>query len=151
MASQVEASLLMWGLFWKVGLLVQSCLYHFYRQKGYGSKVFSKNGQFSIDVPPRYSSRWFQGITILGFCFARGKGLAGLKLLASLDAYQITNYQFLQKFIFSFAWFLKNSRNDFWIRNFKANCLSRRDQKVSLIFQNRAPWGTMFFFIQMIP
>ena len=26
-----------------------------------------------------------------------------------------------------------------------ANCLSKRDQKVSLIFQNRAPWGPKTF------
>ena len=36
---------------------------------------------------------------ILGFYFAHGKGLTGLKLLVSLDAYQITKYQFFQKLV----------------------------------------------------
>ena len=53
---------------------------------------------------------------------------------------------FFKNSSFFVAWFSKNSRNDFWIRNFKANCLSRHDQKVYSIFQNRAPWGTTFLF-----
>ena len=55
-------------------------------------------------------------------------------------------FSFFQKLIIFVAWFSKNSRNDFWIRNFKANWLSRHDQKVYSIFQNRAPWGTTFLF-----
>ena len=57
------------------------------------------------------NQRWFQGIAVLRFCSARGKGLAGLKLLASLDAYQITKCQFFYKnSSFFVAWFPKNSR-----------------------------------------
>ena len=47
----------------------------------------------------RHQSRWFQSITILGFCFAHWKGFDRLEAVASLDAYQITNYQFLSKLI----------------------------------------------------
>ena len=59
----------------------------------------------------RHQSGWFQNITILGTCvFGPWKGFGSLEAVASLDTYQITNYQFLQKFIFSFAWLPKNLR-----------------------------------------
>ena len=56
---------------------------------------------------------------------------------------------FLQNSSFFVAWFSKNSRISFWIRNFMASCLSRHDQMVYSIFQNHAPRGVKFF--QMIP
>ena len=55
---------------------------------------------------------------------------------------------FFQNSSFFVAWFSKNSRISFWIRNFMASCLSKHDQMVYSIFQNRAPQGVKFF--QMI-
>ena len=59
---------------------------------------------------------------------------------------KLPNISFFKNLSFFVVWFPKNSRKSFWIRNFKANCLSRRDQKVYSIFQNRAPWGTKAFY-----
>ena len=89
----------MWGLFWKVGLLAQGCLGHFCPKKGSWLKSISEEWVILVNMSQDINQRWFQGIMVLGFCSAHGKGLAGLKLLASLDAYQITNYQFLQKLV----------------------------------------------------
>ena len=92
---------------------------------------------------------------ILGTCVSGPwKGFGRLEAIASLDAYQITNYRFLQKFIFCLPDF-RRIRESFQIRNFMANCLSRRDQKVHWIFQKRVPWGTthfiqFFFFLILI-
>ena len=84
----------MWGLFWKVGLLAQGCLGRFCPKRGSWLKSISKKWVILVNMSQDINQRWFQGIADLRFCSARGKGLAGLKLLASLDAYQITKYQF---------------------------------------------------------
>ena len=95
---------------------------------------------------------WFWNIVVLRLIFSIIERRFGrLEAIASLNAYQITKNQILQKFIFFVAWFSKNSRKSFWIRNFIIHCLNRRDQRVDLIFQNRAPWGIKVFFIQKIP
>ena len=79
-------------------------VYHFCPNRGLWLKSVFEKWVILVNMPQGINQRWFQDIAILGFCvFAQGKGLAGLKAIASLDAYQITNYQFLQKFIFSFA------------------------------------------------
>ena len=56
---------------------------------------------------------------------------------------KLPNINFFKNSSFFFVvWFLKNSRKSFWIRNFMANCLSRRDQKVhSIFFKNCASRG----------
>ena len=47
---------------------------------------------------PRHQSGRFQNITILETCvFGYREGFGKLEVVASLDAYQITNYQFLSK------------------------------------------------------
>ena len=93
---------------------------------------------------PRHQSRTILECHSLVTCvWLMKRVFGGLGAIASLDVYQITKYQFLLKnSSFFVVWFLKNSRESFWIRNFMANCLSRRDQKVHLIFQNCAPQGT---------
>ena len=93
----------MWGLFWKVSLLAQGCLGHFCPKGGSWLKSVSEKWVILVNMSQDINQKWFQGIAVLGFCSARGKGLAGLKLLASLDAYQIINYQFLQKLIIFFC------------------------------------------------
>ena len=65
----------------------------------WGSKVFSKNGQFLVNVPWGINQGDFKVSRSLGFCFAYWKGFDRLETVASLDAYQITNYQFLSKLI----------------------------------------------------
>ena len=110
------------------------------QRKDHGSKVFQRNGQFwstylkaLIKVISTY-----RDLRIL--CFWSSMGFDRLEAVASLDAYQITNYQFLSKtHHFLLPYFRIIREISFWIRNFKANCLSRRDQKVYSIFQNRAP------------
>ena len=52
---------------------------------------------------------------------------------------------FFKNSSFFVAWFSKNSRNGFLIRNFKANCLSRHDQKVYSIFKI-VPLGVPHFY-----
>ena len=144
MAFQVEASLLMWGFvlkglaFWFEVARITSV------QRKIGLKsIFWEMGNFwsmcleaSIKVIAEYHNF---GI----FCSLKRFGR--FKIVASLDAYQITNYQFLQKFIIFCCLIFEEFERSFWIRNFKANCLSRRDQRVYSIFQNRAPRGTEVF------
>ena len=47
----LKAFLLIWWSFWKGWLLVRGCSYHFCPKEKYGSKVFSKNGQFLVNMP----------------------------------------------------------------------------------------------------
>ena len=84
----------MWGLFWKVGLLAQGCLGRFCPKRGSWLESISEKRVILVNMSQDINQRWFQGIAVLRFCSARGKGLASLQLLASLDAYQITKYQF---------------------------------------------------------
>ena len=51
MAFQVEASLLSVRIVLEGWLFGPRLFISFLSKKGYGSKVFSRNGQFSIDVP----------------------------------------------------------------------------------------------------
>ena len=127
-------------------LLVQSCLYHYCQQKGYGSKVSSRNGQFSINVPQDINHGDFRVSRSWDFVLLVEKVW---QIWNCSESWCIPNYQnqFFQKLVIFFVvWLSKNSRNDFWIRNFRADWLSRRDEKVYSIFQNRAPWGTKAFY-----
>ena len=89
----------------------------------------------------------------LGTCVSGHlKGFGKLETVASLDAYQITNYQFLSKLIIfrcliseefkkkvsksGFSWPIAWEGVIKWFIQF---------------FQNHASWGTTHFFIQMIP
>ena len=100
-----------WGLFWKVGLLVQSCLYHFCPNRGLWLKSVLEKWVFFGQHTLRHQSGWFQNITILGTCiFGSWKGFGRLEAIASLDAYQITNCQFLSKVHHFCCLISKNSR-----------------------------------------
>ena len=49
-----------------------------------------------VHMPQSINQRWFQGITILETCvFGHRKSFGRLEAVASLNAYQIINYQFL--------------------------------------------------------
>ena len=75
---------------------------------------FSRNGPFSINVPQSINQGDFKVSRFWDLYFWPLKGFGRFKAVASLDAYQITNYQFPSKtHHFFVAWFLKNSRRSF--------------------------------------
>ena len=95
--SQLKASFLIWELFWKGWLLVRSCSYHFCPREKYDSKVFPRNGQFLVDVPWGINQGDFRALWSWDLCFWSLKRFGRFEAVASLDAYQITNYQFPSK------------------------------------------------------
>ena len=60
MTFQIEASLLMWGLFWEVGLLVQSCLYRFCPKRRLWLKSVPEKWVFFGQHVPRHQSGYFR-------------------------------------------------------------------------------------------
>ena len=78
--SKLKRLFLVWGLFWKVGLLVQGCLYHLFLED-MAQKYSREIGNFGQHAP-RHQSRWSQNIMILGTCvfWVIERVLAGLKL-----------------------------------------------------------------------
>ena len=56
-------------LFWKGWLLVRGCSYHFCPEKKYGSKVFSRNGQFLVNVPWGINQGDFKASRSWDLCF----------------------------------------------------------------------------------
>ena len=78
-----------------VGFLVQSCLGHFCPKRGLWLKSISEKWAILVNVP--------QGINQGDFKISRSwdfvwfKGFGRLEAVASLDAYQITKYQFPSK------------------------------------------------------
>ena len=141
--SRLKHHFLWENCFEKGWLLVQGCSYQFCPKKGLWLKKCSRKMGNFWSTCPKTLIKVIPGYHDLGILFC---SLKRFEAIASLDAYQITNYQFLQKFNFYTAWFPTNSRKSLWVRNFLACCLSRQDQKVYSIFQNRAPWGTTFLF-----
>ena len=86
-----------WGLFWKVGLLAQGCLYHFCPKRIMAQKCYREMGNFGQHAPRHQSkmiSRYHRHETCV---FGHRKSFGRLEAVASLDAYQITNYQFFFK------------------------------------------------------
>ena len=61
-------------------------------------KYFREMGNFGQHVP-RHQSKMISRCRGLGILFCSLKMFDRFETVASLDAYQITNYQFLQKFI----------------------------------------------------
>ena len=80
-------------------------------------KYFKEIGNFGQRAP-RYQSKMISKHRGLGTCiFGHRRGFDRLKAVASLDAYQINNYQFLSK-TYHFFLFPKNSRNKFLNQEF---------------------------------
>ena len=75
--------------------MVQSCLDHFCPKRGLWLKSISEKWAILVNVP--------QGVNQGDFKISRSwdfvwfKGFGGLEAIASLDAYQITKYQFPSK------------------------------------------------------
>ena len=97
MTFQLEASLFTWESFWKGWLLVRGCSYHFYPEEKYGSEVFPKKWAILVNVPRGINQGDFRVSRFWDLYFWSLKGFGRFKAVASLDAYQITNSQFLQK------------------------------------------------------
>ena len=94
MAFQVEASFL------SVRIVLESLplgprLFRSFlsKERIMAQKYFREMGNLGQHVP-RHQSKMISRYHGLEILFCSWKGLAGLKLLANLDAYQITKYQF---------------------------------------------------------
>ena len=89
-------------------------LYRFCPQeKIMAQKIFWGMGNFSINVSQGINRCDFRVSWSWDLCFWFLKRFGRFEAAASLDAYQITNYQFLQKFIFSFAYFRRIEEKSF--------------------------------------
>ena len=78
--------------------------------------------------------------------FWSSMGFDRLEAVASLDAYQITNYQFLSKtHLFFVAWFLKNSRNKFLNQEFYGQLPEKAWSKGLFDFSKSYPTGHQGF------
>ena len=99
-------------LFWyedcfeRFGLLVWGCSYHFCPEKDRLKSIFWEMGNLwsmCLEASIKVISEYYD----LGILFCSLKRFGRFETVASLDAYQITNYQFLQKFIIFLL-------SDFW-------------------------------------
>ena len=108
--SRLKHHFLWENCFEKGWLLVQGCSYQFYPKKGLWLKKCSRKMGNFWSTCPKTLIKVIPGYQDLGILFC---SLKRFEAIASLDAYQITNYQFLQKFIFYTTWFPTNSRKSF--------------------------------------
>ena len=96
--SRLKHHFSVWGFFergcffWSKGVHIISV-----QRKKYGWKVFSKNGQFLVNVPWGINQGDFRASRSWDLCFWSLKRFGRFEAVASLDAYQITNYQFPSK------------------------------------------------------
>ena len=80
-------------------------------------------------------------------CFlGHRKGFGRLEAVASLDAYQITNYQFFSKLIIFVAWFPKNSRKRFLNQEFHGQLPEKVWSKGLFDFSKSCPLGYHILF-----
>ena len=137
----------MWGLFqkgWPFGLRF---LVSLLSKERIWLKKFSKNGQFLVYVPRDINQGDFRVSLSWDFILLVEKVRQVWNYSKSwfIPNYQISVFFFKKKLIIFCCLIFEEFEKSFWIRNFKANCLSRRDQKVYSIFQNCAPRGTKVF------
>ena len=69
----------------------------FVSKKGLWLKGFPRNGQFSVNVSQGINQGDFRVSQFWDLYFWSLKRFGGFEAVASLDAYQITNYQFPSK------------------------------------------------------
>ena len=94
---------------------------------------------------PKHQFSEYHDLGIL--CFWSLKRFGRLEAVASLDAYQITKYQFFQKLvIFCVAWFPKNLINKFLSQEFHGQLKEQAWSKGSLGFSKSCPSEHHFFF-----
>ena len=82
------------------------------RKKNMAQKCFGEMGNFGQHAP-KHQSKMISRYHGLGTLFCSLKRFDRFETVASLDAYQITKYQFFQNSSFFVAWFSKNSRRVF--------------------------------------
>ena len=86
------------------------------------------------------------------FCFLLLKRFGRFEAVASLDAYQIDNYQFPSKTCHFFCCLIfEEFEKEFLNRDFMANYLNRRDQNIHLVFKRMCPMehqGLLFKWFQ---
>ena len=79
--------------------MAQKCFIYVRKEKGYGSKGFRKMGNFRSTCPQGINQGDFRVSGFWDLYFWSFKGFGRFEAIASLDAYQITKYQTLQKLI----------------------------------------------------
>ena len=113
--SNLEASLLMWGLFWKGWFLVRRLFMSFLSKERIMARKYSwKMGNLGQRAS-RHQSKWFRSITILGLVFLVIEKVWLLARSCS-ESWCMPNYQLSVSFknlLFFVAWFSKNSRRSF--------------------------------------
>ena len=108
-------------------------------------KCFREMGNFGQHAP-RHQSKMISRYHGLETCvFGHRKSFGRLEAVASLDAYQITNYQFLQKLIIFVAWFSKNSRNKFLNQEFYGQLPEQSWSECLFDFSKSCPSGYQGF------
>ena len=150
MAFQLETSLLIWGSFLKRLAFGSRLLVSFLsREKIWLKSIFEKWAIFG-QCALRHQSRWFQTVMILELVFWSLKRFGRFEAVASLDAYQITNYQFPSKthhfYCLIFAEFEKFLKQEFYGR-LPEQAWSKDSFDLSKIM----PLGAPRSLIQMVP
>ena len=145
MTFQIEASLLVWGLFWLLAFWSKGVYTNTVNKKRImAQKYFREMGNFGQRAL-RHQSRWFWKYHDFRDLFLLIEKV--WQVWNCSKSWCVPSYQILvfSKLIIFCCLIFEEFEKSFWIRNFKANYLSRRDQKVYSIFQNRAPRGTKVF------
>ena len=149
MAFQVEASFL------SVRIVLESLpfgprLFRSFlsKERIMAQKYFREIGNFGQHVP-RHQSKMISRYRDLGILFCSWKRFGRFETASK--SWCVPNYQ-MSVFFKNSSFLLpdfRRIRESFWIRHFKANCLSRRDQKVYSVFSKSCPSGHQSF--QQIP
>ena len=135
-----------WGLFWKVGLLVHSCLYHFCPKRELWLKSILEKWAISSQCAMRHQLRWLQSVVILGLVFLVIKEV--WQVWSCSKSWCIPNYQISISFknsSFFVAWFSKNSRNKFLNQEFYGQLLENAWLKCLFDFFKIVPLGAPRF------
>ena len=151
-SSELKHLFPVWGLFWKVSLLVQGCLGHFRPKRGSWLKSISEKWvilvNMSQDIKSKVISR-YRGLGILFYSWKRFD-----RFETASKSWCIPNYQMsvFQKLVIFIAWFLKNSRKRFLNQEFHGQLPEKAWSHGLFDFPKSCPLGHHpFFFIQMIP
>ena len=152
-SSNLEASLLMWGLFWKGWFLVQRLFMSFLSKERIMARKYSwKIGNFG-QCAPRYQSKWFRSITILGLAFFIIEKVWLLARSCS-ESWCMPNYQLPVSFknsLFFYCLIFEEFERKFLNQGF-SHFLPRQAWSKSLfIFFKIVPLGVSSFFFQMVP
>ena len=127
-------------VFWLKG-----CSCHFYPKKGLWLKSIFEKWAILVNVPQGTNRSDFGVSRLWDLWFWSLKGF-WLDWNCS-KFWRIPNIKSYKNSFSFVAWFSKNSRKSFWIKNFIIHCLNRRDQRVHLVFFKIVPLGAPRFFL----